>query len=196
MKSLSIMLASVLALGLTASAHARAVSHEVTPQNIDQQPYGFKVSVKPPGDVMDFEIRVAPKLQIPGAAENGSLTVSACGKKKVATPTLTIVKTAEALVYTFRMTNRDLDRATTTFTYAVPTPGDYYRFNLDDFLPAEDIPPAKPTDGPKPTETPKPIFDGSPKTGTTGSSGTPIAIERPRVPSLKIRAAAGDPASP
>ncbi|HKD35993.1 MAG TPA: hypothetical protein VKB78_04305 [Pirellulales bacterium] len=144
---------------------ARAVSHQVTPKNIDEQPFAFKVTVKGVNDEklgpsMDFEIRVSRKLLAPGPGENGSIdVVSRCHRKvesalKIATPSLTIVKSDDALIHTFRISDRDLDRAVAHFTYAIPDPGDYYQFNLHDFLPDDGGSTAKTTAEVKPQISP------------------------------------------
>ena len=164
MKPLTLPLSIALMFLMVPIAMGRTVSHDVTPQNIDEQPFAFKVSVKnvndeKTGPAKDFEIRVGrdkqhpglgPLINSPGPAENGSLALTGCGKRKVETPPVTIVKSGDAVIYTFRISDRDLDRATARFTYAVPTPGDYYQFDLEDFLPPEMATPEK--------STPKPAF--------------------------------------
>jgi hypothetical protein len=171
------LLPLVAALWIIASSNARAtdvavraVSHQVTQKNIEKQPFAFKVTVKgvkdeKAGPAKDFEIRVGPKKTLggstPGPGENGSLEVSSRGNRKIETPPLTIVKSDDTLVYTFRISDRDLDRSIAVFTYAIPNPGDYYQFNLDDFLPQETTTPTKPKPKlPKP-KLPEPEFSSS-----------------------------------
>jgi hypothetical protein len=165
------------ALGIMASSNAmasdvavRAVSHQVTPKNIEKQPFSFKVTVKSvkdekAGHAKDFEIRVGPKKTLggstPGAGENGSLEISSRGNRIVETPPLTIVKSNDTLVYTLRIFDRDLDRSIAVFTYAILNPGDYYQFNLDDFLPQETTTPIKPKPELRKPELPKPEFSAS-----------------------------------
>ncbi len=184
MKLLPKLLAVAVVLACCRQVSARTVSHEVTPKNLNEQPYAFKVTIKQSGDAKEVEIRVATKSggAPTGAGENGSLSVSTCGKKKpVETPPLTIVRTAQALVYTFRISNRDLERANVNFTFAVPDPGDYYQINLDDFLPAEETPT-------NPTDLPKPKFDES---GKKNSPETFLPLQPTPVPSKTVRAASG-----
>ena len=139
MKTLSFLLGATVLLAAAAATSTRAVSHEVTPENIKDQPYDFSVTFKDTGDAKDFEIRVGGKSgrAFLGAGENGSLLLSPCGKKKVHTPPVTIVKSEDGVKYTFRISNRDLDRSIAVFTYEVPSTGDYYQLNLEDFLPHE-----------------------------------------------------------
>jgi hypothetical protein len=139
MRKLSLVLGTTILLATAASASARAVSHEVTPENIKDQPFAFCVNYKENGDAKDFEIRVGPKPTggLPGAGENGSLSLSPCGKRKVKTPAVTITSADNVLTYTFRIPSRDLDRSIAVFTFAVPSSGDYYQISLDDFLPKE-----------------------------------------------------------
>jgi hypothetical protein len=179
MKTLSLPLTATILLACGPQAIARTVSHQVTPKNIDEQPFAFKVTVsnasgKDGASVKDFEIRVGPKSgqPAPGPAESGGLELTSCGKKKVETPPVTIVKSGSALIYTFRVSDRDLDRSIARFTFAVPSPGDNYQFDLDDFLLMDESAPVKPA------------VESQPPTQT-------IQPEPARkVPSLKVRAAA------
>jgi hypothetical protein len=156
MKPLSFFLGTMVLMSAAGPAMARAVSHEVTPDNLKDQPYAFSVTFKDAGDAKDFEIRVGPKPAgvLPGAGENGSLSLSPCGKKNVKTPAITIVRADDTLIYTFRVSNRDLDRSIAVFTFAVPSPGDYYQLNLDDFLPQESSD-ERPAPQPEPRRQPK-----------------------------------------
>jgi hypothetical protein len=159
MKAMLLLLGVAILPAMAASESARAVSHEVTPDNIKNQPYELSVTYKDSGDTKDFEIRVGSKPTggLPGAGENGSLSLSPCGKKKVRTPAVTIVSVDNVLTYTFRIPNRDLDRSIAVFTFAVPSSGDYYQINLDDFLPQES-PDKKPTSPQEPRRT-QPTID-------------------------------------
>ncbi len=146
--------AAGLLLGLANAAHARHVTHPVTPQNMEQQPFAFTVGIKeadPPIKASDkpaaekaavkiVEINVRPKAGKlrPRPAARGSLTVGQLDKAAPAIPDLTTVRHADgSLTFNFRINPKDLERAHFTYTESsegpFPVPGDYWVFDLKEF---------------------------------------------------------------
>jgi hypothetical protein len=123
-------------------ALARHVTHPVTPQNIDQQPFAFTVRVKDVGGLKEVEITVRqkPGKRAPDRTASGEVVLEASGKKKGELPPITRVLADGVQTYTFRVAPADLDRAQFTFTETpqdvrvpFPFPGDYWVFDLGDF---------------------------------------------------------------
>jgi hypothetical protein len=122
-------------------ALARHVTHSVTPQNIDKQPYGFTVSVKdappakgaPGGAMKEFTIEVRK-----ATAPIGDLNI---GGGRIGVPSVTMVKKEDVATYTFAIAAEQVNRAWFTFTETpqypqmpFARPGDYYVFDLKNFV--------------------------------------------------------------
>jgi hypothetical protein len=176
MKAISTFCAVAVLLALGAPAFARHVTHPVTPANIDQQPFAFTVHVSDVGEFKQFEIAVRPTLASPSingqpgrgsktsdreatGSATGSVTIAG-GKKPAAFPAVTRVQCKGTQTYTFQVRAADVDRAYFTFTETpqdvrtpFPFPGDYWVFNLGDFVGNREAP--------KKGRLPSPKFDPS-----------------------------------
>lgn len=141
---------------------ARHLSHPVTPENIDRQPYAFKVKVTDAGERQEFEIAVGQQAGkcTPGRAAWGDLNVVQFDEKKITVPPLTMVKANGKISFAFQIPPKFLDRAQFTFSEAsddpFPSRGDYYVFDLKKFVP----PPGQDAGKGRSTKPalPKPIF--------------------------------------
>jgi hypothetical protein len=143
MKYFSFVLALVMLLVLGGPAFARHVTHPVTPKNIEKQPFAFAVHVKDVGELKEFEITVRQQSGKPAPIDSatGSVAFVARGKKIAALPTITRVQANGVQTYTFRLSPSDVDLARFTFTETpqdwqrpFPSPGDYWVFDLRDFV--------------------------------------------------------------
>jgi hypothetical protein len=140
MKKFHLGVGLVVLLTLGGAAPARHVTHPVTPQNRDKQFFAFAVAVK---DVEGLkEVRVIVHNQAgqrpPAGSASGWVEVR---RAKAEAPTITRIQAAGGQTYTFRLTPADLEGATFVFTEAprdvrvpFPSPGDYWTFNLSDFV--------------------------------------------------------------
>lgn len=142
LKHISLFLAVAVLPAVGGQALARHVTHPVTPQNIDQQPFAFTVRAKDVGEFKEFEITVRQKAGKPAPVRTatGELVLDARGGKKAESPPVTRVLADGGQTYTFRVAPADLDRARFTFTETpedvrvpFPFPGDYWVFDLGDF---------------------------------------------------------------
>jgi len=143
MKNSPLVLALAMLMAVGGQVLARTVTHPVTPKNIDQQPFSFKVQVKDVGELKEVEITVKQKAGKPAPVNSatGSVVIVACGKKQAAFPSVTRVESNSVQTYIFRVSPSDFDRATFTFTETpqdrrteFPLSGDYWVFNLSDFV--------------------------------------------------------------
>jgi len=143
MKTFPICVAAAILLAIAGQALARHVTHPVTPKNIDAQPFAFTLQVKDVGELKEFEITVKQKAgqRAPVGTATGRAVIDASGKKKPASPAITKVQSDGVQTYTFRLSASDLDRAHFTFTETsqdaripFPSPGDYWVFDLSDFV--------------------------------------------------------------
>jgi hypothetical protein len=176
MKTVPTFCALAILSAIGAPAFARHVTHSVTPANIDKQPFAFTVRVSDVGEFKQFEIAVRASLASPsingqpgrgsktgGREATGSATgsVTIAGDKKPAGfPAVTRVQCKGTQTYTFRVPAADVDRAYFTFTETpqdvrtpFPFPGDYWVFNLSDFVGSREAP--------KKGRLPSPTFESS-----------------------------------
>jgi uncharacterized protein (TIGR03067 family) len=137
-----LLLAVAVLAAVAGPVLARHVTHPVTPQNIDQQPFAFTVKVKDVDGSKEVEVVVEQKAghSAPAASATGSVVVDACGKKPVGFPAVTRVQSGGVQTYTFRVPASDLGRTHFTFTETpqdartpFPFPGDYWVLDLGDF---------------------------------------------------------------
>jgi len=158
-KALRLSLAGMIPLVLCGMAQARHVTHPVTPQNIESQPYAFSVQVKDAGEFKEFEIRIKPASgkTPPGPAARGDLRIAKISKQQVEVPPLTMVNYKGDITFTFKIPIQYLDWAHFTYTESsegpFPVPGDYWVFDLSEFVAA-----AK-AKSEKESRIPKPKFD-------------------------------------
>ena len=160
MKTASFLVATAACFLLGPTLLARHVTHEVTPQNMDKQPYAFAVTVKDVGDAKEFTIRVNFKgAKALGPEATGWLNMAQIGRKTVPIPSMTTVRSDGQITFTFQVPEKYVERVGFTFTETpqnprqpFPFPGDYYVFNLEDFLPAASTaaPEKKVTPAPRP----------------------------------------------
>jgi hypothetical protein len=143
MKNIHVLLAVGALAVFGGQALARRVTHPVTPENIDKQP--FTVKVKDVGQFKEFEIEIkqkAGKATHLLAAGRGSLQIAQIGKKKIASPPVTLVQSTEKVTFSFQISAGQLDRAYFTITAAsddpFPSNGDYWVFSLEDFVSDKD----------------------------------------------------------
>jgi hypothetical protein len=140
MKNFPFVLALAILLALSGQAHAKHVTHSVTPENIDKQPFAFTVKVKDVGELKEIEITVRKQTgkSAPVRSATGSVTIIASGKQPATFPAVTKVQADDVQTYTFRVSASELDRARFTFTESpeaeFPSPGDYWVFHLSDFV--------------------------------------------------------------
>jgi hypothetical protein len=141
-KRRALLLAVLVPLALGGQLLARHVTHDVTPKNIDDQPFAFTVQVKEVGQFKEFEIAVKqkPNQRGPIASATGAVEIARCGKKNAESPAVTRVQTDSVQTYTFRVSPSDIDQAHFTFTETpqdprtpFPFPGDYWVFDLSAF---------------------------------------------------------------
>jgi hypothetical protein len=142
-KKVSQFLCVAILLAAADQVLARHVTHPVTPQNIDKQPFSFTVHSKDVGEFKEFEIIVKQKVGHPApiASATGYVEIAPRGKKQAACPDITRLQSNGVQTYTFRIPSTDLDRSYFTFTETpedwrvpFPFPGDYWIFNLSDFV--------------------------------------------------------------
>jgi hypothetical protein len=142
-KSLPLFLAVAILVTFSGQALGRHVTHRVTPKNIDEQPFSFKVQIKDVEQLKEVEIVVKQKAGKPDpvVSATGSVVVGERGNKKAASPAITRVQSDGVQTYTFRVSPADLDRTYFTFTETpqdartpFPFPGDYWVFDLSDFV--------------------------------------------------------------
>jgi hypothetical protein len=154
MKKMQMLVAVAILLAAGRDALARHVTHPVTPRNIEEQPYAFAVKATDAVQDKEFEIKVKQKLRElpPGASARGTLAIGQIGKKGVAVPPVTMIRSGGEITFTFVISPDYLDRASFTFTETpddprqpFPFPGDYYVFALADFVSSPDQAP-KPHD--------------------------------------------------
>jgi hypothetical protein len=152
MRGFPLYLAVAVLAAVAGPVFARHVTHPVTPQNIDQQPFAFTVHVRDVDGAKEVEVVVEqkPGQRAPAGSATGSVVVDPCGKRPAAFPAVTRVQSGGVQTYTFRLPPSDLGRAHFTFTETpqdvrtpFPFPGDYWVFDLGDF-----VGPSK--EGPKP----------------------------------------------
>jgi hypothetical protein len=146
-------LTMITLLAVGGQAYARHVTHQVTPETIEKQPFVFVVQVK---DVLikkndsdetakwkKFEITVKQKAAHPApvVTATGHAMVLPTAGNKATFPTVNRVEGNGVQTYTFRVAPYDVDRASFTFTetpqdpmVAFPSPGDYWLFNLGDLV--------------------------------------------------------------
>jgi hypothetical protein len=138
----ALVLAAVVPLALGGQALARHVTHQVTPKNIDEQPFAFSAQVKDIAKLKEFEIVVKQKPNHSGpiTSATGTVEIAPRDKKKAESAIITRVETDGVQTYTFRVSPSDLDRAHFTFTETpqdpripFPFPGDYWVFDLSEF---------------------------------------------------------------
>jgi hypothetical protein len=142
MRKFHLVLGMAVLLVLGRSALARHVTHPVTPQNLDNQFFSFTVEVK---DVQGLkEVRVTVQKQAgqraPAEAASGRVELR---RPQAAVPAVTRVQAGGVQTYTFRLPPADLEGAYFVFTETpqevrtpFPYPGDYWTFNLTDFVSA------------------------------------------------------------
>jgi hypothetical protein len=153
MKKLTLFLAVAILLVVGGQLLARHVTHPVTPENIEKQPFAFTVQVK---DVVtkdkdkkdkvefkEFVVTVKQKAGYlaPVSSATGKVTIAGSGKNTAAFSPVTKVESLGVQTYTFRLSPSDLDRAYFTFTETpedvrvpFPFPGDYWVFDLSKFV--------------------------------------------------------------
>jgi hypothetical protein len=148
MKTVPTFCALAVLSAMGAPAFARHVTHPVTPANIEQQPFAFTVHVSDVGEFKQFEIAVRPKAggREPAGSATGSVVIAG-GKKPPMFPAVTRVQCKGTQTYTFQVPASDVERARFTFTETpqsalipFPSPGDYWVFNLSDFVGSRDTP--------------------------------------------------------
>jgi len=142
LKRRALVLAAIVFLALGGRLLARHVTHQVTPKNIDSQPFAFSVQVKDVAQVKEFEIVVKqkPNHRAPIASATGTVDIAPRDKKKAESPAVTRVEAHTVQTYTFRVSPSDVNRAHFTFTETpqdprvpFPFPGDYWVFDLSQF---------------------------------------------------------------
>ena len=142
-KTVPLCLAVAVLLAVGGQALARRVTHPVTPNNLDKQPFAFTVQVKDVGGLKEVEITVRQKAgrSAPAVTASGSVVIYPRGPKQGASPALTRVLDNGVQTYTFRVAPADLDRTSFTFTETAdnwrtpfPYPGDYWVFDLRNFV--------------------------------------------------------------
>jgi hypothetical protein len=157
MKKMPMLVGVAILLVAGRDALARHVTHPVTPRNIAEQPHAFAVKVTDAGPDKQFEIKVKQMVSIlvnapkkrgdlpPGASARGTLAIGQIGKKKIAVPPVTMVRSEGEITFTFAISRNYLDRTSFTFTETpddprqpFPFPGDYYVFALADFVSSPD----------------------------------------------------------
>ena len=142
LKRRALVLAATVFLALGGRVLARHVTHQVTPKNIDSQPFAFSVQFKDVPQLKEFEIVVRQKANHPAptVSATGTVDIAPRGDKKAESPAVTRVQADGVQTYTFRVSLSDLDRAHFTFTETpqdprvpFPFPGDYWVFDLSQF---------------------------------------------------------------
>ena len=149
-KTMTRAAAAGLVLILTGVVYARHVTHPVTPQNIDQQPFGLSVIIKdapPPkagapgkGVPATKEVEITVRAKSGGApnrALHGRLTLNPLGHDSVKSPPVTIKQTDAATIFTFSLAADEALRAYFTLTESgdepFPSPGDFWIIDLKIF---------------------------------------------------------------
>jgi hypothetical protein len=142
-KNYPLCLAVAVLLAVGGRALARHVTHPVTPENLDKQPFAFAVQVKDAGEMKEVEITVRqrPGKRAPAVSAWGIATLAPRGEKQAASPAITRILANGVQTYTFRIAPSDVERATFTFSETpqdvrtpFPFPGDYWVFDLKRFV--------------------------------------------------------------
>ena len=136
MNSVQRILAVVAALILSMPVLGRHVVHQVTPDNIGQQPFAFAVKIADAGEFQEVTVTVQaqPGKRGPMGSADGRAVIA--GDKPASVP-VTRAFGKGSVTFTFRVPAAQLGKAQFTYTESTgeefPNPGDFYRLDLKDF---------------------------------------------------------------